>query len=223
MEVQFSGSRFFEEEIRKTSFESFLGHSLLFLNVQKFKRETAKKFVAIEGLEVNKDLPSGVTVLVSEREPVASLVALTEPVEASLSAFVSELARQAPSAGGEGFLVDKEGLVFTRGRSEGVPLIILEAHSGEAAQGRIIEGTAKKLLSFLLSLSFREIKPLVLSTHRGDFLFILPEHIVVLGTAEKTAEDQAEILKIVLEKYRIEGKRLLKIDLRFKNPVVEFE
>jgi len=44
----------------------------------------------------------------------------------------------------------------------------------------------------------------------------------LLINLEKNKEDQAELLKIIIRNFKVEGKIAKTIDLRFSKPIVEF-
>lgn len=50
---------------------------------------------------------------------------------------------------------------------------------------------------------------------------IYTEDMVILINQEKELEQQLASLQVLLERFKIEGRRIKKIDLRFKSPVVE--
>lgn len=118
------------------------------------------------------------------------------------------------------FLIDKEGLVFDE-KKEVAGLPILELGLQNIGLGSRIDENKKNILVILEALKGKEEVVSILTTEEetqmqlgGGTLILFPP------TNEINAKLNA--LQTILDRFRIEGKRPAKIDLRFEKPVVSF-
>ncbi len=154
------------------------------------------KFLPIGEVVLQKKYPQTIIVQIIERTPIA---------------------RICPSGGLE-FLVDKEGVVFseTTPETEDLKKIVLELEA-PLAVGQVI-GEDTILLILLEDPQIRSIK----HTGQGGIEVQTEENLTILFSREKNLESQIRSLQMIVKKYRIEGKQLKSVDLRYDQPVIKY-
>lgn len=180
-----------------------------------------------------KKYPSNLLIDIKTREPFLEGLWVNKEKESSISSlirtnFFDSFINQS-SASAQTYLLDKEGLVFWRNSKPvvGFPLFFFVdspiPELGERVAGsqnrdgfRFVEALIGKTetkslpkLSFMVS----DTEQLVAKFASGPYVF-LPH--------QSSYDELLDSLRLILDKYHIEGKVLKKVDLRFNNPVVEY-
>ena len=216
----FEGMGFEADQVKEAIRNEVLGRNILLLSETNVSRQVREKFLTVSAVKLTRNLPDRLSVLVSQRKPVAVVLMISEELSASVSALASTDFRGEASKA-EHSLVDKDGLAFFRDKSNDLPIIVLGNHDLEVAH--YLEGYDRSLINFVLPAKERDLPVYLMTRVRDDLLVILDDGTRVWLLPDKPAQVQLEILKTILEKYKIEAKKVVKVDLRFRNPVVEFK
>lgn len=208
-----------------------LGQNIFWMadrNLEKYY----EPYLAVADHSLEKIYPRSLRFRVFTRDPFLELVTYLKfpQEEASPSfwrAFDNEEAYNQGSQSGT-FLVDRQGYVFAKSfgkNSARVRVFVPETEPIELGQF---------LVSRPLSVILRLIPQLV--SFGGDwtvsYLILSPEPALVVIKLEDgpfvflPLEDsdnrKVDALRLIVNKYKIEGRHLQTVDLRFKNPVVEY-
>jgi len=193
----------------------------------------AKDEPVVKDVSVTKKYPSGLLIEVETREPFLEGRWFNPEKEASVSSLISRdffgIASKQASGSGEPYLLDKEGVIFWKGSKFGSELPVFFFIDGSTpVPGEKVSGRQNRAglafasdllagrgpsgfpgLSFLVS----DRDQLLVKLAGGPYVFLPHQdsYLELLGS-----------LKLILDKYRVEGKMLKKVDLRFNNPVVEY-
>lgn len=85
----------------------------IFFDLNDSKDSIKKKFFCIKEVIIEKKFPNGIKLIVAGREPFAKLIYLRNK-EASISAFLDNIATPSSEASVEAFLMDDEGVIFSK-------------------------------------------------------------------------------------------------------------
>jgi len=126
----------------------------------------------------------------------------------------------------ESFLVDTEGKFFALAEGERLDLVVIEAGAkslptlGELTKdGQML--TAVTLAQELAQENQRPSK--ITLGVLGEVTVELGDGLTVVFGQDASLSSQVQALRLVQRKYKMENKRLVKVDLRYPNPVVSFE
>ena len=216
----FIEGRGFEADLIKDFIRSeTLGKNIFLLNKNDLTEKTKKKFLTVRDVRIDRTFPSRLSVLVLQRDPIASILPVLD-LQASVSAVVSLSSRESSSSA-ERYLVDKSGLIFVKAVMADFPLLVVG--SEDVNLGDHLDKNPEKFMVDLITKALDSEVPLKSVVEvRGDILAILKDQSIVWLSKDKQLSSQLEVLKMILEKYKIEAKKVAKVDLRFRNPVVEF-
>lgn len=196
--------------------ELVLGQSLLTINSQKLLGEIKESLPLVEDLEAGKHWPNSLKITLIGKTPLAA-VGFTTPgnveKEATSSAVPEEL-----------YLVDAAGLIIAQALAVGSLPLLIVGNTRKLNVGEKIEsGRLKFCLELIKSLGKLGVAVERVDEDKRDFLVLtFRQGPLVFVSLEKDVKEQALVLHLVLEKYKIEGKALKKVDLRFGNPVVVY-
>ncbi len=175
---------------------SAIGQRIFLLKEQAIAGEIRKKFLPVGDVVFKKKYSQTVVVQISERKPIAKI---SRP-------------------GGLEFLVDKEGVIYSEVQPEwqGLKTVVLELGS-ELALGQTIDANIVLLIlleePWVSSVKFAGQTGIEV---KGD------EELTIFFSREKDLAGQIRSLQTVLQKYKIEGKSLKQVDLRYEQPVVRY-
>ncbi len=172
------------------------GRNIMSTNSTTVVGKLSDKFLPIGEVTLKKKYPQTVLVQIAERKPIARIC----------------------PPGGLEFLVDKKGVVFSETTPETKDLrkIILELEAPLSVGQTVGEDTI--LLILLEDPQIRSIK----YTGQEGIEVQAEENLTVLFSREKDLESQIRALQMIVKKYRIEGKRLKQVDLRYEQPIVKY-
>lgn len=197
IEIAFAESKRLDKAAVEGALKSEVqGKDMLFLNTRLVEKNLKQKILPLDSVKFKKNLPKRLEVEIKEREPLLRVKV------------------------GEGiFLADKNGLLFAMSaRNENLPLIVME---GVLNLGDYIDSKGVVFILHVLTsispesvqeVSFQEEGVVKLRSQETDIYF----------TVEKDVTEQLEILRVLEESYKIKGKRLKRIDLRFGRPVISY-
>lgn len=173
-----------------------LGQRIFLLKRQAIASEIKRKFLPVGEVVFKKKYPQTVLVQIVERKPMARIC----------------------PPGGLEFLIDKEGVVYSEVQSEfqGLRVVTLELGT-ELALGQKIDDDAVSLIL----LEEPQVSSIKYSAQQGIEVKS-DEQLKIYFSREKNLESQIRSLQLILKKYKIEGKDLKQVDLRFDHPVVRY-
>ncbi len=154
------------------------------------------KFLPVGEVVVKKKYPQTVTVQIVERTPIAKVC---------------------PSGGLE-LLVDREGVIYaeTQPDSPVLKTVVLEL----GFELKLGQEVGPDVVSLILleepQISF------VKYTGQEGFEVRANERLTVFLSREKSLEYQLKSLQKIVQKYKIEGKDLSHVDLRYDQPVIKY-
>ncbi len=191
--------------------ERVLGKNIFLINANSLEASLQDHFPPLNRLTLKRRWPAALEVGFSSRIP--------------LIAFNNENPESTSSGSPRSyFFVDETGLVFANTTDvSGILKINYPGYSALKVGDRLEKG----FLLFVIDL-LKEFRRLGFNAEAAQWLETSTFVVQLKGgpavylSADKDARTQARILQLVLEKYRIEGKVLQRVDLRFKDPVVEY-
>ncbi len=194
------------------------GKNLYLIDLPNLIKYIKEKFICVKSVSLFKSLPSKVKLEITGRQPSAKLVVLKKE-EASTSSFLENIAT--PSAiGSEGdFLIDSEGVIFSKGTAENVPIIFLYDQSLSLGKS-LKSGNAPNALKI-----FDKVKTFGLNINSA---IILNESLIVFSSPkiifrlDGNINTQIASLQLILEKAKIDEGSMEFIDLRFDKPIVRY-
>lgn len=216
--IFFEAREFEPDRIKDFVTEWAQGKNLLLLRSGDLVSILPREFLTVVAVSVEKRWPNRLIVRVKQREPLARLGLDREDEESSPSAFFYASAVQSSE-----LIIDRTGLIFWKDQLADLPWLGLKGAAEDFVLGNQLKGTREILLIQILRLT-REVglDVLLVRPVGQDILLVLGDQTTVWLSPDKDLAVAIEALRAVLEKYRIEAKKVLKIDLRFRNPVVEF-
>jgi len=173
-----------------------LGQRIFRTHLDAVADEIEHKFLPVGNVVIKRKYPQTVAVEISERKP---LVKVAQP-------------------GGREYLLDKEGVLY----SEVVPgigdlrLVTLELGTDL--------GLGQKVGAEVVALVLLEESPVQAVKLVGQEMIEVRagDGRVIFFSRQKNLTDQIRSLQTIMQKYRIEGKQLKSVDLRYDQPVVKY-
>jgi len=172
------------------------GQRMFLSNLGAAAPKLKNKFLPVGEVVIKKKYPRTVLVQISERQ---ALVRVCSPE-------------------GRSFLADDQGVIFSQVTPEtkGLKKVVLELGS-DLAVGQTVD----KNIVFLLLLEDPRIKVIKRVDQQGIEARV-DEGLTIFFSREKDFQIQIRSLQMIVKKYRIEGKELKSIDLRYEQPVVKY-
>lgn len=167
------------------------------LDVRKVSEMIKSQDIKIKEVEIKKEFLNKITIKIIQRKPL-------------LQIFFEQ----------KYFLIDQEGILFSvNDQNQNLPF--LEMNLEKTAVGvKIKEEKALTILSILEELEKTEtIGKVLISEKKAEILF--RDNLLIFLPQENLLSKIASLQEL-LNRFRIEGKRPVSIDLRFEKPVVVF-
>ena len=198
-----------------------LGQNFFLINAQKSAKKLTEKFICIRNVTFIRLPPKDVKLEVFGREAVAILLALKEK-EASESAPIEEIATPSAQEQSDSFLVDNEGVIFSKDILEyNIPRIYF--YDKNISLGNKLDKSLKDSLKILdkirtFGVNIKDTRVL------NDLFLIYPQEgwPKIIFRMDDKVDIQLASLQLILEKTKIDNKELEFIDLRFDKPIVKF-
>ena len=176
-------------------FKPYLGKPFFFNDNEKLIKEVKNQEIKIAEVKVRKEFPGKIILEIKKRQPILAI-----------------------PADNLYFWLDSKGIIFSLEKeAKDLPLLAIELQKIEIGSRIEIERIKiPQILAILKQEGIRKITVLAdqVQLETGQLgLIILPKEAI---------EKKIGALQIILNRFRIEGKRLTKIDLRFEKPVVSF-
>lgn len=223
---------FYESRVDELLTQDFLGRNL-WLTLPHYSQFREKLPPSVENFSVVRSFPKTIGVNLQTRHPLAVVSKASDDLkQASLSAIIkndllSEVVKNRRDNTAD-FLVDATGLVFAKSQASpsGLPRIIWNQDQNEPRLGTSLAGQI--LFNFTTryqSLAAEQSLPPLLAiwTSGPQDLLVRSSRAYFLFSKDFAEKDSLGSLALILNKYSVEGKKLRKVDLRFHNPVVEFQ
>ena len=196
------------EDVRKIAETNVLGKDIIVVNTAGVVEAIAHNYLAAKSVKVTKSYPRTIQVTVTERVPIALLLAK----DASL------LAKESTSY----YFVDAEGFVLGPADKTTTNLPII-SYGQKVYVGKFLEENAISYYFELLhALDENSILVSTISAFPKYVQFYTGDSVEALFTVAQSPKSQAKILARMLESFKTEGKKPRKIDLRFDKVIVEF-
>ena len=196
------------EDVRKIAETNVLGKDIIVVNTAGVVEAIAHNYLAAKSVKVTKSYPRTIQVTVTERVPIALLLAK----DASL------LAKESTSY----YFVDAEGFVLGPADKTTTNLPII-SYGQKVYVGKFLEENAISYYFELLhALDENSILFSTISAFPKYVQFYTGDSVEALFTVAQSPKSQAKILARMLESFKTEGKKPRKIDLRFDKVIVEF-
>ena len=196
------------EDVRKIAETNVLGKDIIVVNTAGVVEAIAHNYLAAKSVKVTKSYPRTIQVTVTERVPIALLLAK----DASL------LAKESTSY----YFVDAEGFVLGPADKTTTNLPII-SYGQKVYVGKFLEENAISYYFELLhALDENSILVSTISAFPKYVQFYTRDSVEALFTVAQSPKSQAKILARMLESFKTEGKKPRKIDLRFDKVIVEF-
>jgi len=196
------------EDVRKIAETNVLGKDIIVVNTAGVVEAIAHNYLAAKSVKVTKSYPRTIQVTVTERVPIALLLAK----DASL------LAKESTSY----YFVDAEGFVLGPADKTTTNLPII-SYGQKVYVGKFLEENAISYYFELLhALDENSILVSIISAFPKYVQFYTRDSVEALFTVAQSPKSQAKILARMLESFKTEGKKPRKIDLRFDKVIVEF-
>jgi len=173
-----------------------LGRKIFYSYSTTITSELEGKFLPVGGVTIARKLPQTVTVQIVERQPIARIC----------------------PPGGLELLVDKEGVIYAETQAELHNLKTVSLELGfELMLGQEI---GSDIVSLILleepQISF------IKSTGQEGLEVVSNEQLKILLSRKRDLWQQIENLQKIIQKYKIEGKNLSHVDLRYDQPVIKY-
>lgn len=207
------------DQIRDSS--SLYGKNFFLLNEENITKDLKKKFICIKGIIFSRYFPDKIKLEIASREPVAELLSLREK-PASASSLIESVATPEASLAGDIFIVDNEGVVFSKSQDDlNVPKIFVFDQKlllGQKLDN--ITGGALKILEKIKTFGVVVKKSWV----SENFFIINPDtkDPKVVFDLSRPIEVQLASLQLILTEAKINLRELEFIDLRFDKPIVRY-
>lgn len=177
--------------------ENYRGQNIFLVNEKELVERLKSKDIKIKEVKVLREFPGKILVNIEKRQALAAI-----------------------SSGNNFFLVDKEGLVFGEEQQvSGIPILNLGLQN--IGIGSRIDGEKSSVLLILDSLKGKEEVQSV-TVMEGEIQMRLRGETLVLFSATSEVNTKINALQMILTRFRIEGRKPSKIDLKFEKPVVTF-
>lgn len=122
---------------------------------------------------------------------------------------------------GDFFLVDEEGMVLREEKPDGLAVIEVGPEVSLVMGQKIAETTVLNSIIILTQSRYRLLPPLSAKFISSQDLEVKYQSgLLVLFSTAKEIKNQLDSLQLILERTKIEGERLERVDLRFDKPVV---
>jgi len=196
-----------------------IGKHLIFVSTKWLKATIIEHYPFLKKVNITKKIPPGVQFNLFAREPLAAIVRqlqLDKP-EASASADQSWL------TGNEYFLVDEDGYILRKDKITNLPLILVQDLPSEPVGQQIGQKAILKALEIILGLKLNLFEPEVARINEFNIEFRLKDKVKVIFSIFESAESQINPLQFILNRAKIEGRKIRQIDLRFDKPVVIYD
>lgn len=195
-----------------------VGRNFFFFDILGVEKRFKEKYPEFRELFLQRDFPLVVKAEVREREALAFVV------RPHLLGFAATPSAEALLAAGA-YLVDEDSYLFRRSSlvTSSLPYL-LYTENGELGRATRLSGVFWQFSLKILG-GLKRLGLTITAVGQGDKGWLelsLRDGPVIYLSPEDKLDKTLAVLQLLIEKYKIEGKRLKKIDMRFKEPVVDY-
>lgn len=199
-----------------------LGQNFFLLNNKRLQLALKTKFVCIKNAVVSRFVPDKVKLEIEARKPAAVLLSLKEK-QASTSSLIENTATPEAEAVKDYFLVDSEGVVFSKSTDDSnIPKIYIYDQGivmGKQLENSLINNSIKILDRI------RTFNVIVKKSWIAEGFFIVNPDTSdpkIIFRLNDQIDIQLASLQLILAEAKIDLREFTFIDLRFNKPVVRF-
>ncbi len=196
-----------EDKIKNES----LGLNIFLINEGSITQSIKRNFICVKNIRFSKALPDKLKIDISGRMAAAKLTSAS--FEASSSSLIENEAT--PSANGEMYLLDDEGVVFSKGNLDVPEIFSLGKSVSLGYQDNYLK--ALKILKSLKNFNLDSKQNYIFNN-----LFITNSTPKIIFKLDISIEPQIASLQLIQREAKINNKDLEFIDLRFDKPVVKY-
>lgn len=204
--------------------ELFWGKNIFLLNSKKSEEKLAKNDHTIREIKIIKKIPNKLIFEIKKRQGAVGLgerIKLEKEKEATSSSELSGGLSELPK---EFLIVDEEGVLLEKTTECSLPPLILEKLPPIQVGEKIEDETLIQGIKILNNLRLNLFQPKIGEIITPHSLKVLLENkIIVLFSLNKDIRWQLDSLQFILDRAKIEGRVIKKIDLRFDKPVGVYE
>lgn len=201
---------------------------LFLINTEVVNKRIKNDFACVKQVQLNKYYPDRVAVLVVGRKPIASvvqgiglggLIDLAQ-VEATAASSAATVDFSIPSVGSDKFFIDEDGVLFySTGGDVNLPLVFVNQElSLKMSLGSVLGGGIRDVLDMLVKLNMNP--KLLKVSMSGTMIIVDVQEMKVILNLKGEYLKQLASLQLILQKNKIDSKRIESVDLRFAKPVV---
>ncbi len=201
------------EQIISTS--DIKGKNIIFIDDKKIEKQIIAKFICIKNINISKSFPSKVKLRINPRTAKAILIP-TDIQEASSSAGLESIATPSADLNVQGFVADKEGVVFSKQSIGSLPAIFI--NNQNLTLGKVLSNDQVNALNILEKISVFGIN--ASTSYISDNFFIIYGLPKVIFRLDNNVNIQIASLQLILEKAKIDSSQVEFIDLRFDKPII---
>lgn len=191
---------------------SIEGQNFFSLDNSRIEKKIKDKFFCIGSLSVKKTFPDKVKLELNKRQGALNLI----PNVASSSAESSSSGKIATESG---YLVDKEGVIFSRANFETNLQPVL--FDGDLTIGQKLGSLIEKIFKIIDIVKSLGLNATDVKIYSGDHFStgLKPQIIFRL---DDSLDRQLASLQLIINQAKIDGSEIDFLDLRFDKPVVRF-
>lgn len=185
------------EEKQAVDLTKSKGNSIWLINTDQLSREIADSSSCISTVKISRKFPNTLEISYTGKIPIAKIE-------------------------GSDMLITVYGQLIKSQPDGSIPTIFLPQGT-EVETDKIKENTILVALEIINLLLKSDFAPANVRFVNGDVTIYNHEEAVAIFSADISPQSQADTLQQVLSKAKIESKKIIKIDLRFENPIVVFK
>ncbi|MDD5415815.1 MAG: FtsQ-type POTRA domain-containing protein [Candidatus Daviesbacteria bacterium] len=198
------------------------GQNFFLLNSKKLQERLRTKFICIKTVTVGRLIPDKVKLKIASRKPDAILLNLKDK-QASPSFLIENIATPEAAAAQDSYVVDNEGVVFSKSIDNlDIPKIYI--YDSDIAVGKKLKNSlinnSLKILDRIKKFGVIAKKSLIAE----NFFIINPDTMdpKIIFRLNDQIDIQLASLQLILTDAKIDLRELMFIDLRFDKPIVRF-
>lgn len=173
------------------------GNSIWLINTDQLTSEIAESSSCISNVLISRKFPNTLEISYTGKIPIAKIE-------------------------GSDLLLTVDGQLIKSQPDENLPTAFLPQET-KVETDKIKEKNILFALEIINILLKSDFAPANIRFVNGDVTIYNHEEAVAIFSADKSPQSQADTLQQVLSKAKIESKKIIKIDLRFENPIVVFK
>lgn len=197
---------------------TILGKNFFLIDEKKTTEILKGSFICILNINYSKNLPNKVTLNVIGRKSVA-VISSFKDLQASASALIEDIATPSAVFVDETYLVDRQGVVFSKGNIPSLPHISIIGQDLAVGInfGNDYLNKTLKILPELKQLNIKSNQMFIFNN-----LFISKGHLKIVFDLRANVDVQIASLQLIVQKAKMDSAVLEFIDLRFDKPIVKF-